>query len=61
MLRSKGVSGPMEVRVTPHSSLSSWDERGPKQTKAKADGEGWRVRREEKRQRGERKKNDKEK
>lgn len=51
MLRSKGVPGPMEVRVTPHSSLSSWDERGPEQTKAKADGEGRRVRREEKRQR----------
>lgn len=30
----------MEVRVTLHSSLSSWDERRPKQTKAKADGEG---------------------
>lgn len=39
----------MEVRVTPHSSLSSWDGRGAGQTKAKADGgggadekEGWR-------------------
>lgn len=56
MLGSKGVTGPMEVRVTPHSSLSSWDERGPEHTKAKADGEGRRVRREEKRQRGEKKK-----
>jgi len=39
------VTGPMEVRVTPHSSLSSWDGRGAEQTKAKADGErrggGW--------------------
>ncbi len=32
------VAGPMEVRVTPHSSLSSWDGRGAGQTKAKADG-----------------------
>lgn len=30
----------MEVRVTPHSSLSSWDGRGARQTKAKADGGG---------------------
>lgn len=34
------VAGPMEVRVTPHSSLSSWDGRGARQTKAKADGGG---------------------
>ncbi len=34
------VAGPMEVRVTPHSSLSSWDGRGAGQTKAKADGGG---------------------
>lgn len=40
MAGSGVVSMPMEVRVTPHSSLSSWDERGPEQTKAKADGEG---------------------
>lgn len=33
-------AGPMEVRVTPHSSLSSWDGRGAGQTKAKADGGG---------------------
>lgn len=34
------VTRPMEVRVTPHSSLSSWDGRGAGQTKAKADGGG---------------------
>ena len=28
----------MEVRVTLHSSLSSWDGRGARQTKANADG-----------------------
>lgn len=33
------MHGLIEVRVTPHSSLSSWDERRPKQTKVKADGE----------------------
>lgn len=33
-------AGPIEVRVTPHSSLSSWDGRGARQTKAKADGGG---------------------
>ncbi len=37
---SEVVAGPMEVRVTPHSSLSSWDGRGAGQTKAKADGGG---------------------
>lgn len=35
----KGMHGLIEVRVTLHSSLSSWDERRPKQTKVKADGE----------------------
>ncbi len=35
MWRSKVIAKPMEVRVTPHSSLSSWDERGSEQTKAK--------------------------
>lgn len=35
MWRSKVIARPMEVRVTPHSSLSSWDERRPEQTKAK--------------------------
>lgn len=35
------VTGPMEVRVTLHSSLSSWDGRGAGQTKAKADGGVW--------------------
>lgn len=33
------MHGLIEVRVTLHSSLSSWDERRPKQTKVKADGE----------------------
>lgn len=35
----KVMHGLIEVRVTLHSSLSSWDERRPKQTKVKADGE----------------------
>lgn len=34
------VRRPMEVRVTPHSSFLSWDGRGARETKAKADGEG---------------------
>lgn len=50
MVGSGVVTMPTEVRVTPHSSLSSWDERGPKQTKAKADGEGWMERRKKKRE-----------
>lgn len=40
---SEVVTGPMEVRVTPHSSSLSWDGIGARQTKAKADGGcgGW--------------------
>lgn len=41
------VAGPMEVRVTPHSSLSSWDGRGARQTKAKADGGGDKMKKRE--------------
>lgn len=37
---SKVTGGLTGVAVAPHSSLSSWGERGPQQTKAKADGVG---------------------
>lgn len=60
MWRSKVIARPMEVRVTPHSSLSSWDERGPEQTKAKQmeKDEGREKKHKKKKRKGE---NDKEK